>query len=43
MKLTVAVVAYGSYRYLDEAVASIARQTRPPPTRRWSSRTTERP
>jgi Glycosyl transferase family 2. len=30
MKLTVAVVAYGRYRYLDEAVASIARQTRPP-------------
>jgi len=30
MKLTVAVVAYGRYRYLDEAAASIARQTRPP-------------
>ncbi len=30
MKLTVAVVAYGRYKYLDEAAASIARQTRPP-------------
>jgi len=30
MRLTVAVVAYGRYRYLDEAAASIARQTRPP-------------
>jgi glycosyltransferase involved in cell wall biosynthesis len=30
MKLTVAVAAYGRYRYLDEAAASIARQTRPP-------------
>jgi len=30
MKLTVAVIAYGRYKYLDEAVASIARQTRPP-------------
>jgi len=30
MKLTVAVVAYGRYRYLDEAAVSIARQTRPP-------------
>jgi GT2 family glycosyltransferase len=30
MKLTVAVVAYGRYRHLDEAAASIARQTRPP-------------
>jgi glycosyltransferase involved in cell wall biosynthesis len=30
MKLTVAVVAYGRYSYLDEAAASIARQTRPP-------------
>jgi len=30
MKLTVAVVAYGRYKYLDEAVASVARQTRPP-------------
>ena len=30
MKLTVAVVAYGRYKYLDEAAASIARQTRTP-------------
>jgi glycosyltransferase involved in cell wall biosynthesis len=30
MKLTVAVVAYRRYKYLDEAAASIARQTRPP-------------
>jgi glycosyltransferase involved in cell wall biosynthesis len=30
MKLTVAAVAYGRYRYLGEAAASIARQTRPP-------------
>jgi glycosyltransferase involved in cell wall biosynthesis len=30
MKLTVAVVAYGRYKYLDEAADSIARQTRPP-------------
>ena len=30
MKLTVAAVAYGRYKYLDEAAASIARQTRPP-------------
>ena len=30
MKLTVAVAAYGRYRYLDEAADSIARQTRPP-------------
>lgn len=30
MKLTVAVVAYSRYKYLDEAAASIARQTRPP-------------
>ncbi len=30
MRLTVAVVAYGRYRYLDEAAVSIARQTRPP-------------
>ncbi len=30
MRLTVAVVAYGRYKYLDEAAASIARQTRPP-------------
>ena len=30
MKLTVAVVAKGRYKYLDEAAASIARQTRPP-------------
>jgi len=42
MKLTVAVVVYGRYRYLDEAAASIARQTRPP-TRCWSSQTTEKP
>jgi glycosyltransferase involved in cell wall biosynthesis len=30
MKLTVAVIAYGRYKYLDEAVASVARQTKPP-------------
>jgi glycosyltransferase involved in cell wall biosynthesis len=30
MKLTVAVIAYGRYRYLDEAIASIARQTGQP-------------
>jgi glycosyltransferase involved in cell wall biosynthesis len=42
MKLTVAVLAYGRYRYLDEAVASIARQTRPP-TRCWSLQTAESP
>jgi len=30
MRLTVAVAAYGRYRYLDQAAASIARQTRPP-------------
>ncbi len=29
MKLTVAVTAYGRYRYLDEAVASIAKLTKP--------------
>jgi glycosyltransferase involved in cell wall biosynthesis len=30
MKLTVAVVAYGRYKYLDEAATSIAKQTRSP-------------